>query len=514
MRFMRTLTFIFAFFAAATFAPYAAASGESQAIDVGQAKRSGDYPRPAAETSGADGEKIPIVFTLEDLISYGFRHNLTVAQLETSIVRKALARDASLYVVDPRLGVTASAFHRESAGSTSSATQSGVAETEGVSFDFTLTKPLESGDQIQLRHSLGMTDVSISSATIPKTWSGSLGASYTMPLGKDRGEIATMLSYLTQDNEVSLAYLELDNERRQLAGNVATAYYNAAYLTEAVRAGEESLEYFKRLVDRNTERFNVGLGLRTEVLQAENAMLSQESSLVGTRTALRDALQSLAELIGYSEGASIEISPLDTAGFVPSDLHHRDLWQAVLDSSYALKQIETQKTNLGLSALYFENQLKPDLSLTASASTQGEDSAFGGLYGEIGAAQSYSLTVNYALPWGKRDAKSRVEQNKLQILELEARKKQVTDSYRTQYDRLRNELESTLTSLDFAQSNVEVAEENASITRERQRVGLATTLDVLEAEKNLLSAKLTYLRAISDHKRAEYVLKVLAGMGP
>ncbi len=480
-------------------------------IEVGNPKNSGLHSKSSEE---AERPKVPVVFSLDDLVAYGFRHNHTLAQLETALIRKTLSRDATLFLFDPRIGITASAFHRESAGSTSSATQSGVSETEGVNFELSLTKPLESGDQIQLRHSFSMTDVSISSATIPKTWGGSFGATYTMPLGKDRGEISTKLAYLTQDNDVSLAYLELDNERRQLAGSVATGYYNAVYLTEAVKAGEESLEYYRRLVDRNTERFKVGLGLRTEVLQAENAMLSQESSLVELRASLKDAIQSLEELIGYAEGAPIQIEQLDTTEFVLFELHDRDLWQSVMDSSFALMQIENQEKNLGLSARYYENQLKPDLSLSASASTQGEDSAFSGVYGELTAAQSYSLTLNYALPWGKRDIKSKTEQNRLQLLELEARRKQVTESLRTQYDRLIRELESTLTGLDFASSNVDVAEENAGITRERQRVGLATTLDVLEAEKNLLSAKLTYLRAISDHKRADFSLRVLAGLAP
>jgi multidrug efflux pump subunit AcrA (membrane-fusion protein) len=512
MRALFRFVFIVALLIAALSQAAFALQGDSAAIEIGHPKKQSTSISKYEDAS--EPEKIPLVFTLDDLVSYGFRHNLSVSQLETALIRKSLARDATLFVFDPRIGISATAFHRESAGSTSSATQSGVAETEGLSFDFTYTKPLESGDQIQLRHSFNMTDVSITSATIPKTWGGSLGATYTMPLGKDRGEISTMLAYLTQDNEVALAYMELDNERRQLAGSVASAYYNAVYMTEAVKAGEESLEYYRRLVDRNTERYKVGLGLRTEVLQAENAMLSQETSLVDLRASLKDAIQSLEELIGYSEGAPLEIEPLDTEGFIPSELHHRDLWQSVIDASFALKQIENQKKNLGLTERYYENQMRPDLSLSASASTQGEDSAFSGVYGELTAAQSYSLTLNYALPWGKREIKSKAEQNRLQAIELDARRKQITESLRTQYDRLRRELESTLTGLEFASSNVTVAEENASITRERQRVGLATTLDVLETEKNLLNAKLTYLRAISDHKRADFSLRVLAGLAP
>ncbi|MCD6118547.1 TolC family protein [bacterium] len=460
----------------------------------------------------ASGAKIPVLFTLDDLMDYSLRHSPTLARLDIESTRAGLSRDLELFFTDPNLSFSARAYHSESAGSTSSVTQSGVSKTEGMSFDLSFTKPMITGDSLRLSHSLYTTDVNITGAEIPTTWGQSLSASYTWQVMKDRGEDVTLLSYYMQVNAFDLKQAEIEHSVRSLFGSVAASYYTVAYLKESARVEEETLEYYKKLLDRNVERHKVGLALKSDVLQAENAVLSQEAGLVSTKARLEDAMDALKELIGYREGAPIEVAPLDIDGFEPTTLHEEDLWNRVLATDFTLKQLDSTAINYNLSEAYYKNQLKPDIDLTASLSTQGEDDNFGGAFGEITNAQNYSLTLNYNLPWGKREIKNRIEQNELMKNELAEQRLQVLDSLRTSYESLRREIATTIKTLELARSNVAVASENADIMRERQRVGLATTLDVLDGERNLLSAKLSYLSAVADHKRAEYDLMVLAGL--
>jgi len=220
------------------------------------------------------------------------------------------------------------------------------------------------------------------------------------------------------------------------------------------------------------------------------------------------------ETIGYEGGAAISIAPLDTAGFTPTSLQEEDLWVNVIATDYSLKQLQTTEASYDLSDLYYENQLKPDVDLTAAAATQGIDDTLGGSAGSLTDSQNYSLTLVYNLPWGKRKIIGKMQENEILRGQLAVQRRQILESLKTRYESLRREIATTIKTLQLAESNVQVAEENANIMRERQHVGLATTLDVLQSERSLLQAKLSYLSAVTDHMRAEYQLKILAGLAP
>ncbi|MEP0814796.1 MAG: TolC family protein [bacterium] len=504
---------------AAALAPSAANAASGDVVVVAAGGQAGATPsaNPAAapaEALSAESEGIPVVFTLDELILYGVRHNPEISRLKRSRDRQELARDANLFFTDPRLDLSLTASHRETAGRASTATQSGVSETEGMNFDISFTKPLASGDVFNISNSLYTTDVNVSGAEIPTSWGGSLSASYTWQLFKDRGKVATYLGFYTADNSLSLLSAQIEDETRALAGRIAAAYFNAAYLKEAVRVEEEALEYYELLLLRNVERYKVGLGLKSDILQAENAKISQESAVVQRRSELADAMRAIVDAIGYEEGAPLDVEPFNVLEFAPSELIGKDHWNRVLEASFALKQIESQLANLDISDAYLRNQLLPDFDLTARMSMQGEEEDFGGALDSITDAKSYSLTLTYSLPWGKRDIKSKLQQNSIQAAELAESRRSAVQALRTRYESLARALETTYEQVRLASSNVDVANENASILRERQRVGLATTLDVLDAENRLKQARLSYLAAVVQHLRSEYEFKVLAGLVP
>ena len=522
MRILRwTLPIAVAFFISTS------ASGADNAIVIGK-KGANDGTNPSASTpaespagetgdaslSREDGSKLPTVFTLTDLIEYGKRHSPALNRLDFDLELYALQREESLFFTDPSLRIQANTYFRE--GSSGSVTQSGSgsADTTGLGYDLSFTKPMESGDVFTLSHSFDYTDVNSAAASIPESWAQSLSAAYTWQIMKDRGPDATLLNTKLKENALDLKSSEKADAVRSLAENVATQYYSILYLEESVRVEEETLAYYRKLLDRNVERYKVGLSLKSDVLQAENAVLTAESNLVSTRARLDDGIRSLMETIGYEGGAAISIAPLDTAGFTPTSLQEEDLWVNVIATDYSLKQLQTTEASYDLSDLYYENQLKPDVDLTAAAATQGIDDTLGGSAGSLTDSQNYSLTLVYNLPWGKRKIIGKMQENEILRGQLAVQRRQILESLKTRYESLRREIATTIKTLQLAESNVQVAEENANIMRERQHVGLATTLDVLQSERSLLQAKLSYLSAVTDHMRAEYQLKILAGLAP
>ena len=66
--------------------------------------------------------------------------------------------------------------------------------------------------------------------------------------------------------------------------------------------------------------------------------------------------------------------------------------------------------------------------------------------------------------------------------------------------------------IDIARSNLEVVEETYNIQKERNEVGLATTLDVVEAQENVLSAELALLNARVAYQQAYREIMLSAGL--
>jgi outer membrane protein TolC len=258
------------------------------------------------------------------------------------------------------------------------------------------------------------------------------------------------------------------------------------------------------------ERYKVGLAIQADVLQAENSVLTQRSQLLTARSTYQSLLDQMTTIIGlpqeYKLGIDADGALIDLGGKLPEDL-----WVLVQANSYDLKSLNVQLANLRLSRDQQLDKLKPQLGLSVSYGRVGSDNNLGA--GVTGLEdESYSVALNWAKTPGERATKAQLAQSDIDLASTELSIQDTELQLKTALRTAQRDLETKFEQIGLAENNVRVLEETYNIQLERNSVGLATMLDVIDAEEKLLGAQLALLQARVSYQETYRQIQLLAGV--
>ena len=283
--------------------------------------------------------------------------------------------------------------------------------------------------------------------------------------------------------------------------NAATAYMNVLRDREIVNYRRQSLSYFDEQVRAARARFNVGEITRTDVSQA-TARASQARSDLAVSIGNLEA--SVANYVRY-------------VGDAPGKLKYPGLSPRVPDTLRAAIDISSQTNPQVLAAAFNEEaaianigvrkaDLLPQLGFQAQYSTAAEPSS------TIAESESASIGGVLSIPiydggstYSRiREAKQTASQRRLQVLDAH---RQVRESVVRAWHLLKAAT-ATISAASDAVAAQKVALEGV---REEARVGTRTTLDVLDAQNELVSAQIALANAKRDRIVAGYQLVAAIG---
>lgn len=299
-----------------------------------------------------------------------------------------------------------------------------------------------------------------------------------------------------------------------LTSDVVKAYYNLLSLRGQEQAAQRTLDTRVQFVDLQSKRFSAGVASELEVRQTEadrDAALVQLTTLKNQREA-EDAR--LAVLLGRSPREVWEKridanAPLQGEGPVavpeglPSDLLERrpDLRQAEQNLVAANARIGVAKAN------YF-----PDISLTGYLGT--ESVALNSLF--TGPARIWQVAAGVTQPiWnaGRLDADLR---------NANAQQREALANYEKSVQSAFADVRTALAAYTAARETAETQTRRTDsldkaykLARMRYDNGVSNLLDVLDAERNLLTAQLSRIDALAAQRTAVAdLIKALGGGWP
>jgi len=451
---------------------------------------------------------------LDNVLELAVAGNLGLMQQEYTIEKSHFAVDKTYYAFDPT--VSGSLTYRKSTqGSASATAGGGVSSSQSLSNRVSLAIPRDYGDSFQLsfdtsRASYGITGGTGEEFDIPTTYGAGFNLSYSRPLARSAGRYYSLIPRYIASNNLLLSYDRLDNEIRRLKKEVLDTFFAAAAAREAIAVREASLDVALQQLERTVERYKVGVAIRADLLQAENSVLTQRSQLLEARRTYDDLRDTLATQLGLPRELTLAVDTeavlLDLGAQLPNDL-----WQLVQDNSYDLKTLNTQLANLRLQREQQVQQLKPDVSLGLNYGRSGEDDTLGSALGGY-ENESYGLQINWSATPGERSARVDLAQTQLDLASLDLAIRDTALQLQTALRQQQRNLSSKYKQIELAQSNLEVVTETHSIQVERNKVGLATTLDVIEAQESVLAAELALLNARLAFHQAYREILLLAGL--
>ncbi|WP_419829217.1 TolC family outer membrane protein [Methylobacterium sp.] len=306
----------------------------------------------------------------------------------------------------------------------------------------------------------------------------------------------TIFNGFQTDNSVRRAESTVYSQRETLRFTELTVLYNAvqAYMnvlsnTATLELNRNNVEVLEEQLRQTRDRFNVGEVTRTDVAQAEARLAGARSQVSAAESTLRTSIGVYRQNIGVEPRQLAPGRPLDR--YVPINLDAaiaiglREHPQ-VVSAIHAVDAAEAQVKIL-------EGQLAPTLSLQGSLSQlydqNGPNTSF--FVGFVGGRLNIPIYEGGQTYAQIRQAKETVGQTRIQV-------DQVRDQVRAQIVDFWGRLEAAKAQVIAAQAQVQANEVALNGVREEARVGQRTTLDVLNAQQELLNSRVNLILAQRD----------------
>jgi len=324
---------------------------------------------------------------------------------------------------------------------------------------------------------------------------------YSLTLTQPLYNRALYTGYQQAQIDIQRAEAEFVSKQQDLILRAAQAYLEVLAANDAVTfASAEKLAVEKQL-ERVQSMMISGMARKTELYDARARYASVEADEIGAENTLDDKLQALREMVGELSGNLATLKP-ELELIKPDPLDPESWMQAAIEQNpRVLLQLKTVQVSRYEVMLQKAGHM-PTVDLTARINdNDSEGSLFGG--GNEVETNSVMLRLNVPIYQGgivrSRTRRSQQLHQKAQQ-DLTATQRAVQREARAAYHGIISAI-SKVNALDKSVSAQELALQSM---QQGNRSGLYTSLDVLDAEKDVYEAKRDYARA-----RYEYLINTL-----
>lgn len=302
-------------------------------------------------------------------------------------------------------------------------------------------------------------------------------------------------------NTIMAARAELVSVEQDVFASVVASYMNVVRDEAVLDLNTKNEEVLRRQLQATRDRFEVGEITRTDVHQAEARLAGVTARRIQARGNLEASRASYAKIIGSV--------PVDLVRPVPPTDLPTDVDNAIgmaLDGHPDVASAAYLERAAGNAVSGAASDLLPSIALSGSATRAKESSAVGS------DTESLSATVTLTVPlYQSGSVYSALRQAKQDAAE---KRFALEDARRSASEGASKAWESLTTVQALIESigtQIKAAETALEGVRREASVGSRTVLDVLDAEQELLDARVDLVSAQNDEMVAAFALKAAVG---
>jgi outer membrane protein len=284
--------------------------------------------------------------------------------------------------------------------------------------------------------------------------------------------------------------------------NAATAYMNLLRDTAILDLQKRNVEVLQEQLRQTRDRFNVGEVTKTDVAQSESRLAAGRSSMLGAESNVVTSRATYRQQIGVEPGKLSAGTPVDR-------LSPKTLGSAVSQGRVENPNVTAAALGVDVAALQVkinEGALYPTVSVSAGLNYTAEQTP------AIVKTMSYTALGTVTIPLYQggaefatiRQSKETLGQRRMDLdTQRDGAQQAVVQSW--------GQLEAAKAQIIATQAQVTAAETALNGVREEARVGQRTTLDVLNAQQELVNARVALVTAQRDRVVASYSLLSATG---
>lgn len=306
------------------------------------------------------------------------------------------------------------------------------------------------------------------------------------------------------ESQVLAARSTLRNTEQTVLLDAVTAYMNLLRDTAILGLQKSNVEVLQEQLRQTKDRFNVGEVTRTDVAQAESRLAAGRSQLLTAESNYKTSAAVYRKVIGKNPDKLARAAPVDRLS--PRTLSHAVAVGISTNPSVAASEHNVDVAQLAVKVA--EGALYPTLSVQgnytknwlSTSSLSVMESSYASVLGTL-SVPIYQGGSEYSLV---RQAKETLGQRRLEL-------DNTRDTVRQNVVQSWGQLEAAKANIQATQAQVQAAEIALNGVREEARVGQRTTLDVLNAQQELVNARVSLVSAQRDRVVASYTLLSAVG---
>jgi len=285
---------------------------------------------------------------------------------------------------------------------------------------------------------------------------------------------------------------------------VRQAYYTLLAAQRLQGVAEERLRQAEAHRQQAQANYEAGVVARADVLKAEVEVAEARLGAIKAENGVQLAKAELTNAMGVDAEVTLEV--MDDFAFVKADKDLQTALAAAFRQRPELQQntASTRAARLGVRAA--ATGTKPEVSLKGDWGLK--DTGF--LPGEVG--WTVGVAVNLPLFDGNA-TRSQVAKTKAEVEKLQAQESRLRQNIALEVRQACLELREAEERIIVAATQVASARESLRVTEGRYREGVASMVELLDAQTAMTAAQTNEVQALYDHKIAQAKLAKATGEG-
>jgi outer membrane protein TolC len=370
-------------------------------------------------------------------------------------------------------------------------------------------------------------------ATFNPQLGSTLTFNFTQPLWRNLKTDSARAGVETSTISRHQADTNLDQRVVQTSANVRNAYLDLAGAIEGEKVAQQNMQIAQDSLRNAKARVAVGVGAQTDVIQATAQAASFQDQLILATSQISSAEDRLRFLIldpDRPDYWAIKLEPttqivlqertVDVDAVIKNALANR------LDAATLRQQMQATDINLRVN----ENLTRPTLDAIATYSAVGTggtqftygsgfpppelgrnarsfSSALGDAF--LGAYPSWTVGVQFGYPIGRSSAETSVVQQQLTKRQQEIGLRNLEIEIVREVREVARQVQTSYERVQATGATVTATEQQLNAKQRQFEVGLSTTFEVQQAQRDLANAKLIDLQAKISYNRALIALEAV-----
>ncbi len=292
---------------------------------------------------------------------------------------------------------------------------------------------------------------------------------------------------------------------------VAVEFYYLNLVQNEITVLEKSKEIYEENLRVTRNRIEVGDATKLDLLKAQVALANIEPQLLEKKNALSQSHARLNMLMNRDISTAFEAQCIAPEVTRREELSIETLVGSAIRNRPELKSLESEKSAIEKTADVYRSDMKPSLSFSGNWGRSVED------HDNLTKSDfdSWSVALNLTVPiFNGFETRGKLIQMSARERQLESSIAELLRQIEYEVTEAYNSLLKSLGQLDAAVMGLEQAEEALRLISERYSLGLSTTLELLDSEREKRQSHLNFSQAEYNCNKSLADLKRALGLLP